>query len=263
VTDSSGTVVYAAAHDPYGGIQKTWEPITFDPSLKFSGKEHDGESELDYFGARYYDKAQYRFISVDPGLAASLAAHDPQYWNLYSYCGNQPITHIDSTGMYHKSFHYSVTYELAIQAHFSPTQADRVASACRDVDNLFTDSFTMPWLHFPEEAVLNAYRMEALNAESLEELGFCLHIIQDPYAHSGYVVISTPAGDYKVEVNGNTHAFLSLLSRGGYCDDPDDPLRDPEKLERMKKETLFYLVCFRARWIHHSNDVEFQTWYSQ
>ena len=65
VTDSTGTVVYSAAHEPYGGIQKTWTS-TYDPSLKFSGKQRDAESDLDYFGARYYDTSQYRFISPDP-----------------------------------------------------------------------------------------------------------------------------------------------------------------------------------------------------
>jgi hypothetical protein len=54
VTDDTGAVVYAAAHDPWGGIQKTWTNA-YDPALKFSGKERDTESGLDYFGARYYD----------------------------------------------------------------------------------------------------------------------------------------------------------------------------------------------------------------
>jgi len=97
VTNDSGAVVYAAAHDPYGGIQKTWTS-TYDPSLKFSGKERDAESGLDYFGARYYDKAQYRFISVDPVMAKNDAIDDPQLWNLYSYCRNNPITFLDPYG---------------------------------------------------------------------------------------------------------------------------------------------------------------------
>jgi YD repeat-containing protein len=59
VTDDTGAVVYAAAHDPWGGIQQTWTSA-YDPALKFSGKERDTESGLDYFGARYYDHSLYR-----------------------------------------------------------------------------------------------------------------------------------------------------------------------------------------------------------
>jgi hypothetical protein len=52
VTNSSGTVVYSAVFDPFGGMQKQWVN-TYTPSLKFSGKERESGSELDYFGARY------------------------------------------------------------------------------------------------------------------------------------------------------------------------------------------------------------------
>ena len=33
---------------------------------RFTGKERDSESGLDYFGARYYGSALGRFTSVDP-----------------------------------------------------------------------------------------------------------------------------------------------------------------------------------------------------
>ena len=106
VTNDSGAVVYAAAHDPFGGIQKTWTS-TYDPVLKFSGKERDAESGLDYFGARYYDKAQYRFISVDPVINAGAAIGNPQRWNLYSYCGNNPIVYLDPDGRSYLIVHKS------------------------------------------------------------------------------------------------------------------------------------------------------------
>jgi len=96
VTDESGTVVYSAAHDPYGGIQQTWVN-TYDPTPKFSGKERDSESGLDYFGARYYDQAQYRFISVDPEISQR-AIGDPQRWNMYAYCGSNPVINFDPDG---------------------------------------------------------------------------------------------------------------------------------------------------------------------
>ena len=98
VTNSTGVVVYAAAHDPYGGIQQTWPGNTFNPTPKFSGKERDGESDLDYFGARYYDKSQYRFISVDPIINSNAFYKSPQRMNLYGYCVNSPLSFMDIDG---------------------------------------------------------------------------------------------------------------------------------------------------------------------
>ncbi|MFX1535259.1 MAG: choice-of-anchor D domain-containing protein, partial [Promethearchaeota archaeon] len=98
ITDDSGTKVYSTAYDPYGGIQKTWEN-TYDPKLKFSGKERDNDSGLDYFGARYYGHSSYRFISTDPVINREEAISNPQLWNLYSYCRNNPVTFVDPTGM--------------------------------------------------------------------------------------------------------------------------------------------------------------------
>jgi RHS repeat-associated protein len=96
VTDDAGAVVYAAAHDPYGGIQETWANA-FDPKRKFSDKERDEETGLDYFGARYYANASYRWVSVDPVLTER-ALNDPQEWNLYSYCKNNPLAFRDPDG---------------------------------------------------------------------------------------------------------------------------------------------------------------------
>jgi RHS repeat-associated protein len=99
ITDSAGAVVYSAVFDPYGGMQKQWVN-TYQPSLKFSGKERESGSELDYFGARYYDHLRYRFISVDPIINKEEALANPQLWNLYAYCGNNPITRMDPDGRY-------------------------------------------------------------------------------------------------------------------------------------------------------------------
>jgi RHS repeat-associated protein len=98
VTDDAGNVVYSAAHGPYGDIQKTWVN-TYDPKQKFSGKERESYSDLDYFGARYYDNHSYRFISVDPIRNRDEALVNPQLWNLYSYCRNNTITFLDPNGL--------------------------------------------------------------------------------------------------------------------------------------------------------------------
>jgi RHS repeat-associated protein len=97
VTDATGAVVHSAQYDPYGGLYKTWVD-TYHPKPGFSGKERESSSELDYFGARYYGHRQYRFISVDPVINKDEALLNPQFWNLYAYCGNNPITYFDPDG---------------------------------------------------------------------------------------------------------------------------------------------------------------------
>ena len=67
------------------------------PTQKFTGKERDSESRLDYFGARYFGGAGGRFTSVDPENAGADPI-DPQSWNGYSYVLNMPLNLIDPTG---------------------------------------------------------------------------------------------------------------------------------------------------------------------
>jgi RHS repeat-associated protein len=97
ITNGSGNVVFSEAYGPYGDVQKTWTN-TYDPKMKFSGKEREGYSDLDYFGARYYDHKSYRFNSVDPIINRVEALYNPQLWNLYAYCRNNPITFMDPDG---------------------------------------------------------------------------------------------------------------------------------------------------------------------
>ncbi|MCU0289502.1 MAG: hypothetical protein MUF15_24285, partial [Acidobacteria bacterium] len=41
----------------------------------------------------------YRFISPDPIRTKDKALSNPQYWNLYAYCGNNPLSFIDPLGL--------------------------------------------------------------------------------------------------------------------------------------------------------------------
>src|SRR6185437_5618578 len=66
-------------------------------NYKFTGKERDTESGLDYFGARYYGSSMGRFMSPDP-MNAGAEESDPQSWNGYAYVGNNPLANVDPTG---------------------------------------------------------------------------------------------------------------------------------------------------------------------
>jgi RHS repeat-associated protein len=65
---------------------------------KFTQKERDNESGLDYFLARYYSSAQGRFTSTDPVIVTPERFYDPQQLNLYAYTRNNPLHFIDPSG---------------------------------------------------------------------------------------------------------------------------------------------------------------------
>jgi RHS repeat-associated protein len=66
--------------------------------MHFTGKEHDTETGLENFIARYDSSAMGRFMSPDPEDAG--ATHDaPQTWNAYSYTANNPLDATDPDGL--------------------------------------------------------------------------------------------------------------------------------------------------------------------
>jgi RHS repeat-associated protein len=66
---------------------------------KFTAKERDAESGLDYFGARYYGSALGRFSSPDPSGLDFADPASPQSLNLYGYAWNNPLANLDPTGL--------------------------------------------------------------------------------------------------------------------------------------------------------------------
>ncbi|ASR54675.1 RHS repeat-associated core domain-containing protein [Cellulomonas sp. PSBB021] len=63
---------------------------------QFLDKTRDPSTGLTQVGARYYDEATGRFISVDPVLDLT----NPQQWNAYVYANNNPTTWSDPTGLF-------------------------------------------------------------------------------------------------------------------------------------------------------------------
>jgi RHS repeat-associated protein len=75
---------------------------------KFTGQRLDGTG-LYYYGARYYDATIGRFISPD---TASPALMNPQSFNKYTYCSNNPLKYNDPTG--HWSFAASFGFKISV-----------------------------------------------------------------------------------------------------------------------------------------------------
>jgi RHS repeat-associated protein len=65
---------------------------------KFTGYQHDEETELDFAEARMYQSLYGRFTAIDPLLASGKSA-DPQTFNRYVYVLNNPLILTDPTGL--------------------------------------------------------------------------------------------------------------------------------------------------------------------
>ncbi len=123
ITTGTTTPVKSSCSDylPFGQeIPTTWgaRNCTPDPSetIKFTRKERDPETGLDFFEARYFSSAQGRFTSPDEfkggGLDDPLTDKseetigplpyaditDPQTLNKYGYVRNNPLRYVDPNG---------------------------------------------------------------------------------------------------------------------------------------------------------------------
>jgi RHS repeat-associated protein len=97
VTDCCGNILNESDYYPYGGeiVVSSGDSNRY----KFTGKERDSESTLDYFGARHYGSTMGRFMQTDPDSATSLHLVNPQRWNGYAYVLNNPLAYTDPDGL--------------------------------------------------------------------------------------------------------------------------------------------------------------------
>ena len=126
VVDAAGTVVEQRSYHPFG--QPHTQAGTPTADYTYTGKELDSAIGLYYYGARYYDPAVGRFISVDPLYfeqpEKDLA--DPQKLNLYAYARNNPVHNLDPDGR-----DVVIAYGVGDQERMSLAIANRLATDLR------------------------------------------------------------------------------------------------------------------------------------
>ena len=101
VLDKNGALAAHYEYDPYGNaIAKSGNYAALNP-FRFSTKYYDDETELYYYGYRYYGPSMGRWLNRDPldeALEASLSEASDD--NAYYFAENDPITEVDALGLY-------------------------------------------------------------------------------------------------------------------------------------------------------------------
>jgi len=101
INGSTNAVENDSDYLPYG-YERVYKQTLPSQNFKFDGKERDGESQLDEFGARYYAYSLGRFMIPDwaskPIAVPYANFGNPQSLNLFSYVQNNPTTTGDVDG---------------------------------------------------------------------------------------------------------------------------------------------------------------------
>ena len=97
ITDSTGAKVVTYTYNAWGKIMSMTGnmELAVNNPFRYRGYYYDVESGLYYLNSRYYDPQTGRFINADSLLGTDGFA---SYYNLFTYCGNNPVILIDKDG---------------------------------------------------------------------------------------------------------------------------------------------------------------------
>jgi RHS repeat-associated protein len=126
LADSTGTLQTQYTYEPFGNTTLSGTAST--SALQYTGRENDGTG-LYFYRARYYSPGLQRFVSEDQARLDG----GP---NFYTYAENNPISATDPSGNLLKWDHHDITYQAARDAGWSPRDAETLAQAVVNVDNL-------------------------------------------------------------------------------------------------------------------------------
>jgi RHS repeat-associated protein len=102
VTNPQTGTSFEQAHLPFGTALAS--ETTGETARRFTTYDRSAVTGLDYARNRTYDSQQGRFTQIDPLAMNAATLNSPQTLNLYTYCGNDPINHTDSSGLFWGSF---------------------------------------------------------------------------------------------------------------------------------------------------------------
>lgn len=98
--DLSGTEVASYVYDSWGNIKDTkGDPTVRELNpIRYRSYVYDTETSLYYLQSCYYDPFTGRFLNAD--IYCDTGTSTPLSTNLFAYCENNPIIHVDKTEIF-------------------------------------------------------------------------------------------------------------------------------------------------------------------
>lgn len=124
ILDSNGNCVVQYEYNPWGSISSITGSMAstlgkINP-FRYRSYYYDNETGLYYVSSRYYDPETCRFINADGVMGVN---GDMASYNLYAYCGNDPVNRYDDDGMSWKSIWNKVKSVVRTTLHVGNTLA--------------------------------------------------------------------------------------------------------------------------------------------
>ncbi len=111
ITDAAGNLVVEYIYDSWGKLLETTGSLAKTVGMKnpfrYRGYYYDIESGLYYVQSRYYDPVTGRFLNADGAVGVN---EDMATYNLFVYCGNNPINRYDAGGLFWEELISGVIY---------------------------------------------------------------------------------------------------------------------------------------------------------
>jgi len=203
---ADGTLAAEYEYDPFGNVIKSTGPAANACPFGFSTKYTDSETGLAYYGLRYYNPTQGRWLSRDPSEEQGGA-------NLYGFVGNDPQDSVDYFGLFGDGQRANggktetfVTIEVGLSSKslvhsyrtirvpitkghsdfYGYTEEESGESGGFDYvqeDHGLTNPYLQPERHFRKPSATEAEVDAAIKACSKEEFQRAMHRRQDGYSH--------------------------------------------------------------------------------